>query len=70
MMKILLICSLLLALCGCRVYWHDDFFIAALGEATVKEVDYVQEPNSISFHMVGYDVGEKVKPTVKEFFGE
>jgi len=69
MKKLIAICFLLM-FCGCRVYWHDEFFIAALGKAAVKEVNYVQEPNSVKFHMVGYDVGEKVKPTLKEFIGE
>lgn len=63
-MKWLIICLLILS--GCRLYWHDEFFILAVGESEVQQVDYIQEPNCVRFHMVNYKAGEKVKPSIKD----
>jgi len=65
-MKWLIIC-LPMIFAGCRLYWHDEFFILAVGESEVQQVDYTQKPNSVRFRMTNYKAGEKVKPSIKEF---
>ncbi len=63
-MKWLAIC-IMICLAGCRLYWHDEFFILAVGESEVQEVEYIQEPNRVGFRMINYKAGEKVKPSIK-----